>query len=103
MGGQAMGKIAFYVGIIVVTVSLIVGFSTGSFLKFISIGTFGGRIALILFLLNLLLHNQKMILAKLNKHEEMVKKLRNNIDCPNCHYKFNDMLTSCPHCGYRAK
>ncbi len=98
-----MGKIALYVGIIVVMVSFIVGFSTGSFLKFISIGTFGGTLALILFFLNLLLHNQKMILAKLNEHEEMVKKLRNNIDCPNCHYNFNDMLTSCPHCGYRTK
>lgn len=90
------------VGAIAIIFSVIAGIFTGTFSGFF-IFSFGGVFsAMILIAFAQIIDNQLNILHQLQVQNEFTKQLHKEvIDCPNCEYKYDDSLSSCPHCGHR--
>lgn len=93
----------YIVGVVVIISSVIVGFSSGSFLGFIIAVAGGIGSAIIFFALARILENQGNIIYKLDRQEEIERKSRTQEKriCPKCNYIYDGDYTSCPHCGHR--
>jgi Oxygen-sensitive ribonucleoside-triphosphate reductase len=98
-----MISVLYVLGVIVIIISIIVGFLSGSFIHFLI--TLAGGIfpAIICFALAQILDNQERTLFKLEYQEETFRKTfpKPKIECPKCNYKYDNDYTSCPHCGHR--
>lgn len=90
-------------GALVMIISLIAGFASGSFVGFLAY--FGGGIvaSIMFFALSKILDNQESILYRLEYIEETAKgsRAREKKVCPNCSRQYDGDRNSCPHCGHR--
>jgi Uncharacterized conserved protein len=96
--------VALYViGAIAFIISVVAGFSSGSFIGFIIAVAGGISSAIILFALAKILENQENILYKLVNQEEVNRKscMKEKKACLKCGFKYDNDYSSCPHCGYR--
>jgi len=93
----------FFIGIIVLVISVITGFLTGTFFGFIVALLSGIVSGMIFFALSHILNNQQSILLKLHQLEEIHKKQmkQEKKKCTNCNYEYEVSLGSCPYCGRR--
>ena len=76
-------------------------------------GLFGGDVVLLFcgiavgvffFALAEIIDNQRNILYQLQLHNEHTKQLHmQRVNCPECNYKYDEVLVSCPHCGHKPK
>ncbi|MCJ7841024.1 hypothetical protein MUB24_08935 [Lederbergia sp. NSJ-179] len=90
-------------GIVVLILSVIIGFFTGSFWLFLLVILGGIVLASILFALASLHNRQEIILYHLQLQRELLRKQFGIAlkKCPNCQYEFDAELSSCPRCGSR--
>jgi DNA-directed RNA polymerase subunit RPC12/RpoP len=101
--GIQLIAVLYVIGAIVILISIIVGFLSGSFIHFL-IPVVGGIFSgIIFFALAQILDNQESILLKLEQQEAKFRKAFPipKIECPKCNYKYDSDYTSCPHCGHR--
>ena len=93
----------FFIGMIVLVISIVTGFLLGTFFGF-SISLLSGIVScMIFFALAHILNNQQSILFKLQQLEEIYNKQmkQENKQCSNCNYEYGVTLNSCPNCGAR--
>lgn len=100
-----MLSILYIIGGIIIIISIIGGFMSGSFLGFLLAVASGGITAIIFFALAKIIENQENIIYKLDKQEENIRKslVQEKVVCPKCNYEHASDYSSCPHCGYREK
>ena len=94
----------YIIGAVAFVISMIAGFSSGSFVGFLITVVGGVSSAIILFALAKILENQENILYKLTYNEEVNRKFfipQEKKVCTKCNYKYDSDYSSCPHCGHR--
>ncbi len=97
-----MSKALSILGIIVIIISALVGFSTGAFFGFLISLTAGVCIAMILFAFAQIIENQLDILYQLQSQNDFTRELHKKyIKCSKCNYEYDSALASCPYCGER--
>jgi len=93
----------YIIGAIVFVISIIAGFSSGSFIGF-SVAMAGGiASAAIFFALARIIENQENIIYKLNYKDEIERKssTQEKKTCSKCSYKYDYDYSYCPHCSHR--
>jgi uncharacterized paraquat-inducible protein A len=94
---------ALYIaGAVILIISIIAGFSSGSMMGFLVAIAGGVSSALIFFALAKILDNQESILFRLYQREGEGKyRVLEKTACPKCSYEYDSERNSCPHCGHR--
>lgn len=96
--------IALYiVGAVGFIISIVAGFSSGSFMGFLISIAGGISSAIIFFALARITELQESILNKLEYQEEATRRFQRDGKkvCPNCNNKYDEDCNSCPFCGHR--
>lgn len=95
-----MVGILFVIGILTVIGGFILGILSSSFFGFI-VALAGGIISsVIFFALSKILENQDKILSQLQSQSIKISKLSEKKICGKCNNKYDEDMTSCPHCAF---
>ena len=89
------------IGALILVVSLIAGFVSGSFWGFIFSLTGGIAGSMIFFALAMILDNQERIMSQLQPPSTQLKHLVGKDTCTRCEKEYEKDRTSCPHCAFR--
>jgi Oxygen-sensitive ribonucleoside-triphosphate reductase len=98
-----MATVLFIVGAVVILISVITGFLSGSFMSFMTLVAGGFISALIFFALAVIIENQESIKGKLDLQYEAFRKSQKyeKKTCSKCGREYDYDINSCPNCGNR--